>query len=60
MGVGDLERLRTAGQSWLGPERGWELWYALFSRSGFTEALREQSAEDPHVVLVEPEDTVAR
>ncbi|MCP4656711.1 MAG: ATP-binding protein [bacterium] len=58
MGIGDLEQLQANGRIWLGEERGWELWYALFSRSGFRGDLRDRAGGDPHLLLVTPSHIV--
>jgi hypothetical protein len=60
MNVADLERLQAVTRHWLGDERGWELWYAFYSRSGFTDELHAHAAGDSHVLLFTPSDIVAR
>lgn len=58
MGMGDLEKLQDKGRRWLGEERGWELWYALFSRSGFSDELLAHTGES-NLLLITPEDVAA-
>jgi hypothetical protein len=58
LGPRDLEALRGRGRAWQGGETGWHLYYALFSRGGFTQALRARAAEDPDLLLFGPEDVV--
>lgn len=55
----DLERLEARARLWLGEERGWELWYALYSRSGFSQELEAPAAGDPHLLLLTPADVVS-
>ena len=49
-----MERARA----WQGTETGWHLYYALFSRSGFTRSLQTRAEEDPDVLLFGPQDVV--
>jgi len=58
LGPQDLEALRGRARAWQGGETGWHLYYALFSRGGFTQALRERAAEDPDLLLFGPDDVV--
>ncbi|HEX9732823.1 MAG TPA: DUF234 domain-containing protein [Thermoanaerobaculia bacterium] len=58
MGVADLDALKANARTWLGKERGWELWYALFSRSGFSAELTALGKDDPNVLLVDPTQVV--
>lgn len=39
MNLADLETLQTKARQWLGDERGWDLWFALFSCDGFSAEL---------------------
>ncbi len=59
MSVADLEALETRARHWLGDERGWDLWYALYSRSGYSEELRARGVTDSHLLLVSPSDMVS-
>jgi AAA+ ATPase superfamily predicted ATPase len=56
MNAADLATLRERVRLWLGDERGWDVWYALFSRAGFSDDLRRQASE--HVLLLTPGDVV--
>jgi len=58
MGMADLEALRQRVRAWRGSETGWHLYYALFSRGGFTRPLRKRAEEDPDLLLFKPEDVV--
>jgi len=40
MGLADLEQLQKKAVAWQGNESSWRLYYALFSRSGFTAPLQ--------------------
>jgi hypothetical protein len=60
MSVADLDDLQARARHWLGEERGWELWYALYSRSGFSEELQARAAADPNLLLLTPSDVVRR
>ena len=60
IGLSGLEKLKASGRRWLGSERGWEVWYVLFSRSGFSEELQARHAVDPHLRLVTPPDMLSR
>jgi len=60
MGLADLDDLQARGWHWLGDERGWELWYALYSRSGFSKELQARVEVDPHLLLFTPSDVVGR
>ncbi len=54
MNVADFEALVARGRHWLGEERGWDIWYALFSRSGFSVELEDRSASDSQLLLITP------
>ena len=56
MSAADLEGLKARAGHWLGNVRGWEQWFALFSRSGFSGELHDRSAADPHLLLVTPSE----
>ncbi len=56
MTLADLEALEAKGRRWLGEERGWDLWFALFSRSGFSDEVKDRSESDPHLLLVTPDE----
>ena len=56
MGTKDLGALRQRAQAWQSNETGWHLYYTLFSRSGFTQSLQTQAADDPDLLLFGPED----
>jgi hypothetical protein len=43
--------LKSARQ---GQERGWRIYYALFSRSGFTQPLLERAQAGPEILLFDP------
>ncbi len=58
MSVSDLDDLQARARHWLGDERGWELWYALYSRSGFSKELQTRAAGDSHLLLFTPSDVV--
>jgi hypothetical protein len=54
MTTADLEALQQKGQHWQGHERGWRIYYALFSRSGFTQPLIDRAHTDPELLLFDP------
>lgn len=56
MSNADLAALRDRAQVWLDHERGWDVWFALYSRAGFTDDLRVQAGS--HVLLLTPGDVV--
>ncbi|MBM4459446.1 MAG: hypothetical protein FJ011_17095 [Chloroflexi bacterium] len=58
MTVADLEALQAKRRTWLEDEKGWDVWLALFSRSGFSPALQERAAADSHLLLLTPADVV--
>ncbi len=58
MSVSNLDDLQARARHWLGDERGWELWYALYSRSGFSKELQTRAAGDSHLLLFTPADVV--
>jgi len=58
MGLPGLEALQRRARAWQGAETGWHLYYALFSRGGFTQPLRARAEGDPDVLLFEPGDVV--
>jgi AAA+ ATPase superfamily predicted ATPase len=58
MGLPDLQVLQRAGRDWQGDETGWRVYYALFSRGGFTQALRARTDDDPDLLLFGVDDVV--
>lgn len=54
MGCRDLEALQTRSRAWLGIQSGWELFYALYSKSGFSDELQALAQADRHVILKTP------
>lgn len=60
MSVADLETLQAKRHHWLGDERGWDFWYALYSRSGFTQALQELAEQDGHIILQTPDIVIGQ
>jgi len=58
MNLADLEALQAKRKQWLGKERGWDFWYVLYSRSGFTEELRAVTENDSHIILQTPTNVV--
>lgn len=50
-----LDLLMERGRLWLDGESGWDVHYALFSRSGFTRSLLDLAAREPDVHLFTPE-----
>jgi AAA+ ATPase superfamily predicted ATPase len=60
MGLQDLEALQRRARAWQGGETGWHIYYALFSRGGFTRALQAQADDDPDLLLFEPQDVVRK
>jgi len=58
MGLQDVEALQRRARAWQGGETGWHLYYALFSRGGFTQTLRTRAGDDRDLLLFGPEDVV--
>jgi AAA+ ATPase superfamily predicted ATPase len=56
MNVADLAALRDKARLWLRGEHGWDVWYVLFSRAGFTDDLLTQAGK--HVLLLTPGDVI--
>ena len=56
MGAKDLAALQQRGRAWQEGETGWHVYYALFSRSGFSEPVRARAADDPDLLLFGPGD----
>lgn len=56
MDAQDLEALQRRGRAWQNGETGWHLYYALFSRSGFTRSLQTRAGDDPDLLLFGPQD----
>ncbi len=50
----NLETLQQKGRQWQGAECGWRIYYALFSRSGFTQPLLDCAKVDPQLLLFDP------
>jgi hypothetical protein len=59
MTLADLEALQAKARAWLETEKGWDVWLALFSRSGFSATLAARAATDPRLLLLTPDDVVA-
>jgi len=59
MGMADLEQLQKKAVAWQGNESGWRLYYALFSRSGFTAPLQKRADSDPDLMLFGPEEVLS-
>lgn len=59
MGMADLETLQQKGVQWQGSERGWRIYYTLFSRSGFTQPLLDRANADPELLLFDPTMVIA-
>ncbi|MEZ4726312.1 MAG: ATP-binding protein [Caldilineaceae bacterium] len=59
MGMADLETLQQKGKVWQEQERGWRIYYALFSRSGFSQPLLARAKTDPDLLLFDPDTVVA-
>lgn len=60
MNMADFDALQAKARHWLGEERGWDLWFALFSCEGFSAELKARAAQDSHLLLYTPADLVAR
>jgi hypothetical protein len=60
MTLADLETLQAKARQWLGEERGWDLWFALFSCDGFTTELQARATQDSHLLLVTPTAVVGK
>jgi AAA+ ATPase superfamily predicted ATPase len=58
MGYRDLEALQTRSRAWLGVQPGWELFYALYSKSGFSDELQALAQADRHVILKTPAQVI--
>ena len=58
MGLQDLEALQRRARAWQGGGTGWHLYYTLFSRGGFMQALWRRADDDPDLLLFEPGDVV--
>jgi len=55
MSYQQLDQLVGRGQRWLEGESGWDVHYALFSRSGFNQPLHELAASERQIHLFTPE-----
>jgi hypothetical protein len=60
MVIADLEALQLKTRHWLGDERGWDIWYALYSRTGFSLELQTRAASDAHLLLFSPAQIVTQ
>lgn len=60
MNMADLTALQTKARDWVGSERGWDLWFALFSCDGFSSELKLQAAKDSHLLLLTPADLLGK
>ena len=58
MGVADLEILQQKAKVWQESERGWRIYYVLFSRSGFTQPLQDRAKSDAEILLFDPDKVV--
>jgi hypothetical protein len=59
MSMADLEALQEKGRRWQGDERGWRIYYALFSRSGFTQPVLDRAQADPEILLFDPTQVIS-
>ena len=59
MTVKQLDQLMVRGRLWLAGETGWDVHYALFSRSGFGTELKELGDREREIHLFTPETLVA-
>lgn len=59
MTIKHLDELMARGQHWLAGETGWDVHYALFSRSGFGSELQELADNEREVHLFTPEALLA-
>lgn len=50
----NLETLQQKGRQWQGAECGWRIYYALFSRSGFTQPLLDCATTNPKILVFDP------
>lgn len=58
MTLADLEVLQAKASAWLETEKGWDVWLAIFSRSGFSSTLAARVATDPRLALLTPDDVM--
>ena len=58
MTLADLEALQAKARTWLETEKGWDVWLALFSRSGFSSTLAARAATDQRLILLTPDHVV--
>lgn len=54
-----LDRLITRSRLWLEDETGWDVHYALFSRSGFNQSLNDLAESERAIHLFTPEGIIA-
>lgn len=59
MSLADLETLQQKGRRWQGNESSWRIYYALFSRSGFTQPLLDRANADPEILLFDPATVIS-
>ena len=45
-------------RAWQAEETGWRVYQVLFSRSGFTQPVRQRADNDPDLLLFGPEDMI--
>jgi hypothetical protein len=58
MDLEDVFALQRKIRAWQADETGWRVYQALFSRSGFTQPVRERAQSDPDLLLFGPEDLI--
>ena len=58
MDMEDVSALQRKVRAWQADETGWRICQALFSRSGFTQPVREQAQADPDLLLFGPGDLI--
>jgi len=58
VGRRDLVELQTKARLWLADESGWELFYVLYSKGGFTDELRSLARQDRRLLLKTPAEVV--
>lgn len=54
-----LDRLVEQGQLWLDGDTGWDVHYALFARSGFSDSLQDLAKTEREIHLFTPETLMA-
>ena len=58
MDMEDLFALQRKIRAWQAEETGWRIYQVLFSRSGFTQPVRQRADSDPDLLLFGPEDMI--